>query len=458
MIKEILWNHSVSDISSILNNKKMTPDGYSEEEYRADLNNVRNFISEETGKDFAQGFIFASGHQPELFHPGLLVKDFFASLLADRFGGKALHIKVDTDESEFCFRYPCIRGNGRIHTAEMRSDCAGKIFHDGDLSFAEKEKLSETAAEALEMSRSILGKTGLSETERYLKYFIKNIHEKNIFFLSSELKMKYLEEKGLRNSSLSLFRLSQTEEFRKFALRICSDSKKFRAAYNLSLSEYRKEHKIKNAAQPIPDLGEEEIPFWGYDSGTRKEIRTFSGDSFIFPKALTLTLFLRLFVSDYFIHGTGGGRYEKINDLILKNYFRINLNDYGTATATMHLDAEKFPLPGREEKDLLNLKRNYEQSPEKLLSPEHPLFSAKKALTDKFKNPETDKKLLHGEIQELNDRIRKESEPVYREILDELRVLPELEENRKTLENREYPFFFYNIDELLKECMRRTEK
>ncbi|HMZ60516.1 MAG TPA: hypothetical protein PL048_17200, partial [Leptospiraceae bacterium] len=102
-------------------------------------------------------------------------------------------------------------------------------------------------------------------------------------------------------------------------------------------------------------------------------------------------------------------------------------------------------------------KRNFEQSPEKLLAQDHPLFTAKKALTEKFKNPETDKKLLHEEIQRLNIEIRKEVEPIYREILEELRILPELEENRRSVEKRDCPFFFYDVNELIRECRRRTE-
>lgn len=457
MIKEILWNHSASDISGMLNFRKQAPHGYSDEEFRKDLKNVREFISSETGEDFRNCFIFASGHQPELFHPGLLVKDVFASVLADRFGGKALHINVDTDESEFCFRYPVSQSHDKIIIKEQTSDCGKKIFHEGDLSLSEKEKLSENVFEALRMSRKILKGIVLSDTEKYLEYFLRNIHEKNIFSISREIEFNFLKDNGLKVSELSLFRLSETSEFRKFADRICADEESFRDAYNLSLSEYRKEHKIKNAAQPIPDLAKDEIPFWGFQSGYRKEIRNLSESSHIFPKALTLTLFLRIFVSDYFIHGTGGGRYERVNDSILKKYFRISLNDYGTATATMYLDAENFPLPQREEKDLLNSKRNFEQSPEKLLAQDHPLFTAKKALTEKFKNPETDKKLLHEEIQRLNIEIRKEVEPIYREILEELRILPELEENRRSVEKRDCPFFFYDVNELIRECRRRTE-
>ncbi|HMZ61321.1 MAG TPA: hypothetical protein PL048_21290, partial [Leptospiraceae bacterium] len=126
MIKEIHWNHSASDISGMLNFRKQAPHGYSDEEFRKDLKNVREFISSETGEDFRNCFIFASGHQPELFHPGLLVKDVFASVLADRFGGKALHINVDTDESEFCFRYPVSQSHDKIIIKEQTSDCGKK--------------------------------------------------------------------------------------------------------------------------------------------------------------------------------------------------------------------------------------------------------------------------------------------------------------------------------------------
>src|SRR5688572_22460964 len=46
--------------------------------------------------DDAQPLI-ASGHQTELYHPGVWVKDVLANLAAERLAGQAYHFAVDTD-------------------------------------------------------------------------------------------------------------------------------------------------------------------------------------------------------------------------------------------------------------------------------------------------------------------------------------------------------------------------
>src|SRR5207302_4275452 len=41
--------------------------------------------------------IIATGHQPELYHPGVLVKNFAAANLASQLGGVGLNLTVDPD-------------------------------------------------------------------------------------------------------------------------------------------------------------------------------------------------------------------------------------------------------------------------------------------------------------------------------------------------------------------------
>src|SRR4029079_821683 len=41
--------------------------------------------------------LIASGHQTELYHPGVWVKDVLSNSLAKRLGGEAYHFAVDTD-------------------------------------------------------------------------------------------------------------------------------------------------------------------------------------------------------------------------------------------------------------------------------------------------------------------------------------------------------------------------
>src|SRR6185437_3586626 len=55
------------------------------------------------------------------------------------------------------------------------------------------------------------------------------------------------------------------------------------------------------------------------------------------PRALVLTLFIRLCAADQFIHGIGGGRYDQVTDRIIANYFKIEPPRFSVTTATMYL-------------------------------------------------------------------------------------------------------------------------
>jgi hypothetical protein len=116
-----------------------------------------------------------------------------------------------------------------------------------------------------------------------------------------------------------------------------------------------------------------EAPFWldNLTDGTRSRPSVFpvdggyilellSGDQFVFrggaegsdeakrlgewlratqhrlsPRALTLTLFIRLLIADNFVHGIGGGRYDQVSDEIIREYFRIDPPAFAVTTATM---------------------------------------------------------------------------------------------------------------------------
>jgi len=52
------------------------------------------------------------------------------------------------------------------------------------------------------------------------------------------------------------------------------------------------------------------------------------------PRALTNTLFLRLFLSDLFIHGIGGGKYDQITDLIGEDLYGVRLPAYAVFSQT----------------------------------------------------------------------------------------------------------------------------
>ena len=45
----------------------------------------------------AEGLIFLAGHQPELFHPGVWLKNFALGTLARQHGATAINLLIDSD-------------------------------------------------------------------------------------------------------------------------------------------------------------------------------------------------------------------------------------------------------------------------------------------------------------------------------------------------------------------------
>ena len=55
------------------------------------------------------------------------------------------------------------------------------------------------------------------------------------------------------------------------------------------------------------------------------------------PKAVTLTLFIRLWGADWFVHGVGALNYESLTDYIIAEYYGVRPPRFGVATGTMVL-------------------------------------------------------------------------------------------------------------------------
>jgi len=85
---------------------------------------------------------------------------------------------------------------------------------------------------------------------------------------------------------------------------------------------------------------------WGIES---PEIR-------IRPKALITTMYARLVLSDLFIHGIGGAKYDEVTDAIIRRFFNIEPPGYVTATATVRLPLER---PKVTPEDLTTLDQKY---------------------------------------------------------------------------------------------------
>ena len=181
----------------------------------------------------------------------------------------------------------------------------------------------------------------LSSLSTFKDIFLKNSRRK---FLKEILVESFLEFYHLQRDYYFLSDLLKSKEYEEFFLEIYSQSALFGELFNNLLNEYRKEFRFRYKNFPFPHLEEGEIPFWLVRGGKRE--RFFKGDfdrreldkELIFPRAATLTLFLRLYRLDFFIHGIGGGNYEWIQDRIIDRFFKQKPPPYAVISGTFLID------------------------------------------------------------------------------------------------------------------------
>jgi hypothetical protein len=113
------------------------------------------------------------------------------------------------------------------------------------------------------------------------------------------------------------------------------------------------------------------------------------------PKAVSLTLFVRLFLADLFVHGVGGASYEPVTDYIIERLYRIKPPPFAVTTCTMRLSLSG--PAGSARQDIFRLKhrlRRVKHNPEEYIAelalaaePVASLVQSKKELIVKAADP-----------------------------------------------------------------------
>ncbi|MFQ5432577.1 MAG: hypothetical protein ACE5EN_08730, partial [Nitrospinota bacterium] len=164
----------------------------------------------------------------------------------------------------------------------------------------------------------------------------------------------------------------------------------------------------------------------------------------IWPRAVALSLMLRLFIADLFVHGIGGEHYDRITDRLMPQLYGIKPPRFVTASFTPAAPGMADPEPV-----LVRLKeklRDIKYHPENYLDKTPEIEAApaeKQKLVNAIKVPGADKKSLSAKINEINaklsDELAGKRAAVNREIE---KVQAEL--NRyQTIADRELPYFLY---------------
>ncbi|MBX7104658.1 MAG: hypothetical protein K1X57_11295 [Gemmataceae bacterium] len=325
------------------------------------------------------GHWLVAGHQPELFHPGVWLKNFALARFARHpsyRGWVTLNLIVDNDVPKAAaVRVPAWHPG--IAPADVQVTAV-----PFDLSPVADVPFERWTCRDVNLFRSFPDR--LREATRDWPFPIIGLNHwtpgETVGASVVAARQAVEAEWDFRNPELPVSALCGTAAFRAFAESIWSRADEFRDIHNSALHEYRERYRIRSRHHPVAELTGAgravETPFWTWTEDKPQRQRVFRESpgsplpALIRPRALTLTLFARIVLADVFVHGIGGGKYDELTDSIAFAFFGAAPPPYVVLTGTRRL-----PLPAflAEEGDRsLRVLRDATWNPQRDL-PGHPL-------------------------------------------------------------------------------------
>lgn len=321
--------------------------------------------------------ILLSGHQPELFHPGVWFKNFLLSQLATDNGAVAINFLVDNDLCRnAAIRVPTRTADGAV--------IATSVPFDAPRDSIPWELRLLNDAECWRQFPSIVCRTLLPESDQPLvtdlwEYTADAIARTGrVGYAIAEARHRLEAVLGLHTLEVPLSHLVSTRAFARFSVQLLSELPRLQTIYNAQREHYRTAHHIRSQAHPVPTLEQQhgwlEAPWWVYrpeapkrqrlwvklidnslmlsdragwqtviegrlecDQAAAQWLDILADGVCLRPRALLTTMYLRLIVGDAFIHGIGGGKYDQLTDAIIQEFFGVTPPEVIVASATLRL-------------------------------------------------------------------------------------------------------------------------
>ncbi len=161
-------------------------------------------------------------------------------------------------------------------------------------------------------------------------------------------------------------------------------------------------------------------------------------------------MYSRMFLSDLFIHGIGGAKYDLVTDEIIREFFGVEPPAYATVSATLHLPYKPFNVSNDDVTALKHVIKDMGYNPDKYASGEimedagmKSMVSEKKELIAGEAHNSEEKHRAFERLKELNDLMKEKIRPLVEEKENELEDLEKRLKYNSIVTNREYPFCIY---------------
>ena len=270
--------------------------------------------------------IVMSGHQPIVFHNGILSKLIALDIASRRTGAQGVWIVPDQDAIDpGQVRLPM--GRGESLSAQIVELLAPGSVREGVAVGSINAQHIEPAAHAL-----------LEElVERLNQYASMDSLASQFACATIELACDRL---GIEMPAIIFAsQLSHTDAMSMLINDMRSDPHGCAVAYNNAVQL----HPQARVRELSMDNDRIELPLWAMRDGSArvaidsKNIDQFSTNE-LSPRGLLMSAFARLHLSDLFIHGSGGWIYDRISELWMKSWKNQELAPMAMVSATQRLD------------------------------------------------------------------------------------------------------------------------
>jgi hypothetical protein len=355
---------------------------------------VESSISDEPG------LIFLAGHQPHLFHPGVWWKNLALDMLARRHGATAVNLVIDSDT---------VHGTSlKLPTQSVQMDQPSPPMPYEERQILDRGMFAAFGSQVKAQIRPLIP---VPLIDVYWPLVLKRAEETdNLGECLAQARHQIEGLWGRNTLEVAQSRVCNSESFCWFLTHLLAHLPRLRVIYNQAVAEYRHAYKVRSSAHPVPDLSADgpwlEAPFWVWTADDSRRRRLFarqSGDAILLSdrqswetslslhpngdasgavdqllemkhkgvkirsRALMTTLWARLILSDLFIHGIGGAKYDQVSDLIIERFFGLLAPGFMVLSATLQLPVDH---PQVSEEDAWAIQRQLRElthHPEKFL-------------------------------------------------------------------------------------------
>ncbi|WP_442483651.1 hypothetical protein [Aeoliella sp. SH292] len=444
--------------------------------------------------------LILTGHQAEIYHPGVWFKNFMLSRLAREHRGVGIHLVVDTDT----LHSPGIRvptGSPQAPRIEaVAMDRAQPRLPVEELRVDDAEMFASFVARVTQAIEPLVASPLVRE---WWPSVLEALHRTDnrpglaIAQARHELEASW----GATSLELPMSACCELPSFYQFAAAILRDAPRVRETYNAALTDYRAAHGLRSEAQPMPNLAQHqgwiEAPLWVWcvneparrplfvkqlgssiqlsnRAGWSTTISDSSHDAVaqgladiaargvkIRTRALTTTLFARLVLGDLFLHGIGGAKYDEVADDLARRLWGCPPPPYLTLSATLELPVAHQHVGAEQLSALRQQIRDCDWHPEQMLPADCSADATKAEATkqrwiEQTKTHENARE-RHRAIHDANTILRQAVASTKQHLESQFAELTQAARASAMLESREFSFCLYPEQDLRQRMWRLVE-